>query len=93
MWINVKSAGIYGEYFGAGLKVELKNPPFTVGQLLAILHKRYGVDFARQVMPPGGEDNLVALLVHGRHIGSQEGLETALADKDEVYFLVVIHGG
>jgi len=93
MMISVKSIGVFREQFGSGVSVELRNPPYTAGQLLHVLEQRYGLDFARQVLPPDGQGNVMALLVDGRNISSQQGLDTPLKEGAEVFFAVMVAGG
>jgi molybdopterin converting factor small subunit len=93
MVISVKSIGAFREQFGSGVTVELSHPPYTAGQLLHLLQQRYGLDFARQVLPADGQENVMALLVDGRNITSQQGLDTPLQEGAEVYFAVMVAGG
>ncbi|MGA2990055.1 MAG: MoaD/ThiS family protein [Candidatus Korobacteraceae bacterium] len=93
MVISVKSIGVFREQFGSGVTVELSNPPYTAGQLLNILQERYGLDFARQLFPADGQGNVMALLVDGRSITSQQGLDTPLKEGAQVYFAVMVAGG
>jgi molybdopterin converting factor small subunit len=93
MMISVKGIGAFREQFGSGVTLELSNPPYTVGQLLNVLQQRYGLDFARQVLPAEGQENVMALLVDGRSITSQQGLDTPLKDGEQVYFVVMVAGG
>jgi molybdopterin converting factor small subunit len=93
MMISVKSIGAFREQFGLGVTVELSNPPYTAGQLLNVLRQRYGLDFARQVLPADGQENVMALLVDGRNIASQQGLDTPLKEGGQVYFVVMVAGG
>jgi molybdopterin converting factor small subunit len=94
MLISVRSIGAFREQFGlAGVTLELREPPYTAGQMLNVLQQRYGLDFARQVLPADGQENVMALLVDGRNIASQQGLETPLKEGGEVYFVVMVAGG
>ena len=93
MLISVKGIGAFREQFGSGVTLELSNPPYTAGQLLDVLQQRYGLDFARQVLPADGQENVMALLVDGRNISSQKGLDTPLKEGAEVYFVVMVAGG
>jgi molybdopterin converting factor small subunit len=51
------------------------------------------LDFARQVLPADGQENVMALLVDGRNIASQQGLDTPLKEGGQVYFVVMVAGG
>jgi molybdopterin converting factor small subunit len=93
MLISVRSIGAFREQFGMGVTVELNNPPYNAGQLLNILQQRYGLDFTRQVLPADGQANVMALLVDGRNITGQQGLDTPLKDGAQVYFAVMVAGG
>lgn len=93
MQVIVKTIGIFREHFGTEKIIEINAPPYTVGHLLDILKEIYGVDFAHLVMPPEGEDSGILLMVNGRNISSQNGLETLLSDGSKVYFTIMMSGG
>ena len=40
-----------------------------------------------------GQENVMALLVDGRSIASQQGLDTPLKEGGQVYFVVMVAGG
>jgi len=44
-------------------------------------------------LPADGQENVMALLVDGRNIASQQGLDTPLKEGGQVYFVVMVAGG
>ena len=72
----------------------LEGAPPTLGELLAQLAQRYGAPFRHAVLT--GDDALgeaVIILVNGRNVVHLRGLETPLADDDEVSIFPLVAGG
>lgn len=67
----------------------------TVGDLLALLSKRYGEPFRKAVYEPKGSDvkSNYIVAVNGYLLNQLKGLETRLRKGDRVTLLPIVSGG
>ena len=92
--IEVRFLGAFKKAYGKGqMSVQLKGEK----KLAALIHEIAGTssELRRVLLDPELEDprpNAV-ILVNGKEISVLNGLETKVANHDEIVFIPVIHGG
>jgi molybdopterin converting factor small subunit len=75
--------------------VEYKNTPSTILELLDDLAKRYGRSFRDELFDKAGEFRRQKhiILVNGKNMYYEQGLETILTPESELRFFVAAAGG
>ena len=69
------------------------SPPSTIGGLLELLSRRYGLAFRKAVFAGDELHANVILLVNGRNVRNSGGLATPLNPDDQVCVFPMVAGG
>ena len=71
----------------------LESTPATLRELLTALTERYGASFRRSVFAGEELNPQIIILLNGRNVLYLQGLDTPLAEVDEISIFPMVAGG
>lgn len=90
--MTIKYFATVRDYTGETAR-RLDGGPACLGDLLDVLCRRYGVLFRRAVLDGERLSPQIIILVNGRNVLHLRGLDTPLADEDEISIFPMVAGG